>query len=112
MDRPSPAISSSAVGSLAANYTIDRVTLRGGLSQARVLATPRSVAQYQIVLGEAGLLFHITPTISADAGVRAGYQDFNNAVRFNELTQLTVFGGLLVGPAPARFLDQPAAASA
>jgi hypothetical protein len=92
-----------AVVSLAANYSIDRLTFRGALSQARVLATPRSIAKYQIVLGEAGLQFRITPTLSADAGVRAGYQDFNNAVRFNELTQLTVFGGISWVPLPARF---------
>ena len=42
-------------------------------------------------------------SFSADAGVRVGYQNFNNAVRFNELTQLTVFGGLLWAPLPARF---------
>jgi hypothetical protein len=92
-----------AVVSLAANYTIDRVTVRGALSQGRVINTPRSVAQYQIVLAETGVRYRLTPTISADAGLRAGYQDFNNAVRFNELTQLTVFGGLLWTPLPARF---------
>ena len=92
-----------AVVSLASNYTVDRVTVRGALSQARVLATPRSVAEYQIVLAEGGLQFRITPTISADGGLRAGYQNFNNAVRFNELTQLTVYGGLSWIPLPARF---------
>ncbi|MBX3203900.1 MAG: hypothetical protein KF764_02465 [Labilithrix sp.] len=92
-----------AVVSLAANYSIDRVTVRGALSHARVLATPRSVAEYQIVLGDAGIQYRITPTFSVDAGLRAGYQDFNNAVRFNELTQLTVYGGLSWVPLPARF---------
>jgi hypothetical protein len=43
------------------------------------------------------------PTFSADLGARAGYQNFNNAVRFNELTQLTVYGGLTWAPLPARF---------
>jgi hypothetical protein len=79
------------------------VTLRAGASQGRVVNTPRSVAQYQIVLGEGSLRFRITPTFSADAGVRVGYQDFNNAVRFNELTQITTFAGLLWAPLPARF---------
>jgi hypothetical protein len=91
------------VVSLAANYTVDRVTVRGGLSHARVLPTPRSVAEYRIFLGETGIQYRITPTFSADAGLRAGYQDFNNAVRFNELTQLTVYGGLSWVPLPARF---------
>ena len=92
-----------AVVSAAANYSVDRVTFRGALSQARVLATPRSVAEYQIVLAEGGIQFRIAPTFSADAGVRAGYQNFNNAVRFNELTQLTVYAGLSWVPLPARF---------
>ena len=89
--------------SLAANYTVDRVTLRGGLSHARVFGTPRSVAQYQIVLADGGIQYRITPTLSADVGLRAGYQDFNNAVRFNELTQLTAYGGVTWAPYPARF---------
>lgn len=92
-----------AVLSLAANYTVDRVTVRGALSQARVINTPNSVAQYQIVLGETGVRYRLTPTLTADAGLRAGYQDFNNAVRFNELTQFTVYGGLLWTPLPAKF---------
>lgn len=92
-----------AVVSLAANYTVDRVTFRGNLSQARVLATPRSVAEYQIVLADGGIQYRILPTFSADVGLRAGYQNFNNAVRFNELTQLTVYGGLSWVPLPARF---------
>ncbi|MBX3202442.1 MAG: hypothetical protein KF894_30230 [Labilithrix sp.] len=92
-----------AVLSLAANYSIDRVTFRGALGHARVFATPRSVAEYQIVLGDASVQYRITPTFSADFGLRAGYQDFNNAVRFSELTQLTVYGGLSWVPLPARF---------
>ncbi|MCW5833442.1 MAG: hypothetical protein KIS78_13650, partial [Labilithrix sp.] len=72
-------------------------------AHARVFATPRSVAEYQIVLGDASVQYRITPTFSADLGLRAGYQDFNNAVRFNELTQLTVYGGLSWVPLPARF---------
>jgi hypothetical protein len=92
-----------AVGSVAANYTVDRVTWRVGASSARVLATPRSVAEYQIYLGESSVQYRLTQSFSADVGLRAGYQDFNNAVRFNELTQLTVFGGLSWVPLPARF---------
>jgi len=92
-----------AVVSLAANYSVDRVTFRGNLSHARVLATPRSVAEYQIFLADGGIQYRILPTFSADAGIRAGYQDFNNAVRFNELTQLTLYGGLTWAPLPARF---------
>ncbi len=91
------------VVSLAANYTVDRTTFRGNVSHARVLATPRSVAEYQIFLADGGIQYRILPTFSADAGIRAGYQDFNNAVRFNELTQLTIYGGLTWAPLPARF---------
>ncbi len=92
-----------AVVSVAANYSVDRVTFRGNVSQARVLATPRSVAEYQIVLADGGIQYRITPTFSADLGARAGYQNFNNAVRFNELTQFTLYGGLSWNPLPARF---------
>lgn len=89
--------------SAAANYSIDRITVRGGLSHARVFGTPRSVAEYQIVLAETGVQFRITPTFTADTGIRTGYQDFNNAVRFNELTQFSVYGGVTWAPLPARF---------
>jgi hypothetical protein len=91
------------VTSAAANYTIDRVTFRAGLSQARVINTPRSVAEYQIVLSEGSIRVRLTPTFAADGGVRIGYQNFNNAVRFNELTQITMYAGLLWAPLPARF---------
>jgi hypothetical protein len=92
-----------AVVSAATNYSIDRVTLRGALSQGRVFGTPHSVAEYQIVLAEGSMQYRIVPTFYADLGTRAGYQNFNNAVRFNELTQVTVFGGLTWAPMPARF---------
>jgi hypothetical protein len=91
------------VVSLAANYTIDRVTLRAGLSQARVFNTPRSVAQYQIVLGEGSVRYQIIHQLAAEAGVRSAYQDFNNAIRFNELTHVTYWGALTFTPLPARF---------
>jgi hypothetical protein len=89
--------------STALNYSVDRWTFRAGVAHARVFNTPRSVAQYQIVLGEAGLRFRISPTVSADAGARVGWQDFNNAVRFNELTQVTFYGALTWAPLAARF---------
>ncbi len=91
------------VVSAATNYTIDRTTLRGAISQARVINTPRSVAQYQIVLGEVGVRYRILPTLYTDAGLRFGFQDFNNAVRFNELTQMTIYGGVTYAPLGARF---------
>jgi len=91
------------VTSLAANYTIDRITFRGIVSQARVVNTPQSVAQYQIVYTEGGVRFRVLPTLFADAGARLAYQNFNNAVRFNELSQLTLYGGLTWAPLPAHF---------
>lgn len=92
-----------AVLSAATNYTVGRSTFRGALSHARVLPTPRSVASYQIVLGEGGLTYRLTRTLTADATLRAGYQSFDNAVRFNELTQFTVSAGVTWAPLPARF---------
>lgn len=92
-----------AVVSVAANYTVDRVTVRGAFSHARVIETPQSVAEYRIVLGEAGVVYRILPTLSVDAGLRLGHQSFDNAVRANELTQATVFGGVTWVPLPARF---------
>jgi hypothetical protein len=91
------------VTSVAANYTAGRTTLYGQLSQARVLATPRSVAEYQIVYTDDGVRHQFTPTLSGSIGARVGYQDFNNAVRFNELTAVTGYVGLLWAPLPARF---------
>ncbi len=92
-----------AVGVFAANYSIDRITLRGQVSGARVFNTPHSVAQYLVFETEGGLRFNFTPTFSADAGVRYGHQDFSNAIRFNELDQVTLYAGLLWAPVPARF---------
>jgi hypothetical protein len=92
-----------AVVALASNYGVGRVTFRGQLSQARVINTPRSVAEYQIVFSDLGLRYQIAPTFSVDGGARVGYQDFNNAVRFNELSQVTFYAGLLWAPLPARF---------
>lgn len=92
-----------AVLSVASNYSIGRVTFRGALSQGRVLPDSRSVAKYQIVLAEGGIQFRMLPTVSADAGLRVGYQDINNAIRSNELTQITAFAGLAWVPLPAKF---------
>lgn len=87
----------------AVNYTVDRTTFRGYVGTGKVFNTPRSVAEFQIVLSEGAVRYRITPTFSLDAGMRYGYQDFNNAVRFSTVTQFTVFGGLLWQPLPARF---------
>jgi len=91
------------VVSLAANYSVDRVTFRGLLAQARVLATPRSVAEYQVVYSDLGIRYRFGQTFSFDIGTRLVYQDFNNAVRFNQLSQATAYAGLLWAPLPARF---------
>ena len=92
-----------AVGVLATNYTFDRTTLRASVSTARVFNTPRSIAQYEIYQGETSLRYRITAHFSADAGLRVGYQKFNNAVRFGDLSQGTVFGGVLWTPLPLRW---------
>jgi hypothetical protein len=92
-----------AVGVAAVNYTIGRTTLRVQASSARVFNTPRSVAKYSIVQTETGARYAIGPTFSLDGGLRYGYQDFNNAIRFNQLTQATVYAGLSWQPIPARF---------
>ena len=85
------------------NYIVDRVTLRSQVSTARVINTPRSVAQYQIVYGDFGVRYQLTTLFAADTGVRLGLQNFNNAVRFNELTQVTGYIGLSFTPPYARF---------
>ncbi len=92
-----------AVGVGAVNYTIGRTTLRGQLSGAKVVNTPRSVAKYSILLGDAGARYALTPTFSIDGGVRYGSQDFNNAIRFNQLTQATVYAGVTWAPNPTKF---------
>jgi len=87
----------------AVNYTVDRTTFRGYLGTGQVFNTPRSVAKYSIVLGEGGIRYRISPIFSVDTGVRYGYQDFDNAVRFSTTNQFTIFGGLFLAPLPARF---------
>lgn len=92
-----------AVGVAALNYTVGRTTLRGQLSGARVFNTPHSVAKYQIVQTDVGARYALLPTFAVDGGVRYGFQDFNNAIRFNSITQTTVYVGLTWAPLPARF---------
>lgn len=92
-----------AVGIAAANYTIDRTTIRTSLATARVFNTPRSVARYSLFQAEGGVRFALTRTFSLDGGLRFGQQSFNNAIRFNDLTQATVYAGFMYAPLPARF---------
>ena len=92
-----------AVGVAAVNYTIDRVTLRGQVSTARVFNTPRSVAKYQIIQTDAGVRYAISPTLAVEGGLRYGSQDFSNAIRASSVAQTTVYAGLTWAPLPARF---------
>jgi hypothetical protein len=92
-----------AVGTAAVNYTTGRTMFRTQVSAARVFNTPRSVAKYLIFQAEGGIRYAFTKTFSADVGARFGYQDFSNAIRFNTLDQVTVFGGISWTPLPARF---------
>lgn len=91
------------VGLLAANYTVDRTTYRGQLSGAKVFNTPQSVASYSIIQVESSLRYRFYPTLSGDLGIRFGSQEFDNAIRFSSVTQVTGFLGLLWTPLPARF---------
>lgn len=84
--------------SAAVNYTVDRVTWRAYVAQSHVFNTPQSVARYQIVIGEAGLKYRFTRELSGDVGIRLGYQNFSNAVRFNELSQFTGSVGFTYAP--------------
>jgi hypothetical protein len=92
-----------AVGIAAVNYTIGRTTLRGLVSAGRVINTPRSVSKYQVVQTDVGVRYALLPTFWVDGGLRYGTQDFNNAIRFNSITQTTVYAGLTWAPLPARF---------
>jgi len=87
----------------ATNYTVDRTMFRVQVSTARVFNTPRSVAQYSIFQAETGIRYRVFPTLSFDAGIRFGTQKIENAIRENEVTQATVFGGITFAPLPARF---------
>jgi hypothetical protein len=92
-----------AVGLVATNYTTGRTTFRVQAAAGRVFNTPRSVSKYAIVQLEGGLHYAFTATLASDLGVRYGYQDFSNAIRFNTIDQVTVFGGLAWTPLPARW---------
>ncbi|HEY8079392.1 MAG TPA: hypothetical protein VIF62_34915 [Labilithrix sp.] len=92
-----------AVGVLATNYTVDRTTFRAQGAGARVFNTPHSVAKYLLFSAEGGIRYAFSQTFSGEVGLRYGHQDFSNAIRFNEIDQITVFGGLLWAPNPARF---------
>lgn len=87
----------------AANYTIERTTLRAQVSTARVINTPATVAQYSIFQAEGGVRYMAAPTFWFDAGLRFGTQEFDNAIRFSSITQTTVYGGFTYAPLPARF---------
>jgi hypothetical protein len=91
------------VGLAAINYTIGKTTLRGQLSAARVLNTPRSVAQYSIVQTDTGVRYAVAPTFSIGGGLRFGSQDFANAIRTSQITQSTVYAGFAWEPLPGRF---------
>jgi hypothetical protein len=92
-----------AVGVGAVNYTVGRTTFRGQLSAGKVFNTPRSIAKYSIVQAETGVRYGLGPTVFLDGGLRYGSQEFDNAIRFNQLTQATIYAGFTWAPLPARF---------
>lgn len=92
-----------AVLGIASNYGSGRLGFRDSLSYAQVVNTPESVAQYKILLGEAALRYNFVDTFNMEIGARVGYQDFDNAIRFNTLTQVTGFAGLTWSPLPYRW---------
>ena len=87
----------------AVNYTVDRTTFRGYIGTGKVFNTPRSVAEFQIVLTEGAIRYRTSQSFSLEAGMRYGYQEFNNAIRFSTVNQFTAFAGFLYAPLPARF---------
>lgn len=87
----------------AVNYTVDRTTFRGYIGHGRVFNTPRSVAEFNITLGEGGIRYRVSPVFSLDIGMRYGFQEFNNAVRFSTVNQFTTFAGFFLAPFPAKF---------
>jgi hypothetical protein len=92
-----------AVGLVATNYSVDRTLLRAQVSAAKVYGTINSVAEYSIFQIEGGVRYRFSPTFSADGGARFGTQNINNAIRYNQITQVTMFAGLTWAPLPARF---------
>jgi hypothetical protein len=91
------------VGSVAANYIVGRTTFRGQLSAARVINTPRSIATYQIIFSDVGIRYQLMPIFSVDGGLRFGYQEFDNAVRADQLSQIQGYVGLTFAPLAHRF---------
>lgn len=91
------------VATVATNVTVERTTFRGSVSTARVLATPRSVAKYEIFLAEGSVRYRFVDELYTDFGVRFGYQSFENAIRASEILQVTGFVNLTYAPLPARF---------
>ena len=67
-----------------------------------MLNTPRSIAKYSIVQAETGVRYGLGPTVFLDGGLRYGSQEFDNAIRFNQLTQATIYAGFTWAPLPAR----------
>lgn len=92
-----------AVGVAAVNYTTGHITFRDQISGGVVFNTPRSVAQYKVLELDSSVRYAFAQTFSMDGGVRFSYQNFDNAIRFNQLTQATFFVGLVYAPLPARF---------
>jgi hypothetical protein len=92
-----------AVGVAALNYTIDKVTLRGQFSVAKVLPDERTVAEYSIIQTETGLRYALAPTFNVNGGLRFGTQSFANAIRASDITQATVYAGVSWEPLPARW---------
>jgi hypothetical protein len=56
-----------------------------------------------ILEADVGARYALMPTFFVDGGLRYGFQDFSNAIRFNQITQTTVYAGLTWAPLPARF---------
>ncbi len=90
-------------GTFATNVTVGQTTFRASISTARVLATPRSVAKYEIFLAESSIRYRISPTFWTDFGLRYGYQEFTNAIRASEISQINGFANVTWAPLPAKF---------
>jgi hypothetical protein len=92
-----------ALGIAAANYGIGPIMFRAQVSAAKVFNNPDSVSKYTFFSTEASVRYAFAPTWFVDGGVRYGYQDFANAIRFDNITQATFFAGVTWAPLPARF---------
>ena len=80
-----------------------RLGFRDAVSYAQVVNTPQSVATYNILLAESALRYNLVETFNVELGVRFGYQNFDNAIRFNTLTQVTGFASLTWSPLAYRW---------